>query len=949
MRCVYVLCTIPFEGLMRGSYSRDPFFHCHYMIALDCDYRRRSSESETLQLKALAFTDHGTIDEGLLREALDAAFDVWELPQILEVSECKDVGIEKGVRSASGGLSLITANRLSRELAANFAAGELVQVLHETRVASESSIIDKDDLEVFQEVMEAAAYGSSVTNELKRLQSQARPSSHLCRQFIPAHYVIRASNDRDVCAVLAVLGSALADAGRVPSGIQLTLNLDNIGTIPEFKHAKGRSHYVSNFNEGLLASLDGMLLVVKYGKFDTGGSYDLEEYRAFQRLVKALANKPHSVQTVFVLPEENHDIMNHLRKDLQVPLVELTRKPAPPVNALSREEFNAHMDSLLTKEGLLPDESLNQLMDDMLSCKESATPQEVFERWRRQKFTREFFPAYEEFLPTMEISRQATKTAMEQLDELIGLKDVKKHLKEVLAAATLDEMRQRKEAVIEVRSSMHLAFMGAPGTGKTEVARLYAQILKEQGILSEGRCIETTGPEAHDMNELFEKARGSVLFIDEAYDLLSVTQLIACMERYREDVVVILAGYKDDMEHLLDRNAGFRSRLAATINFPDYSAQELLDIFCLMARNSGVRLGEKTLERLQDLVARGGRRDDEGNARFVRKMFEESIRRQNYRITQQENLEELSQEELLTLLPCDVPGFDEEDQDGQTAQESLDELVGLDEVKANIADYLDFVTVQKMRRDAGYGNKTLPMHLAFTGNPGTGKTEVARLVAKILKERGVLSVGDLYETTGAALVSRYVGGTAKNVRQLFARARGSVVFIDEAYGMVTPMGEGALHDDAVTAIIAEMENLREDVVTILAGYPQEIKELLDVNPGFRSRVGTIINFPDYNISELRQILHLIVRQEGYRLADGVDEKVGKLLEKALKDERFGNGRYVRNLFEKALLAQSARIMKEVRSSGEACTDDELLTLCAEDFNEQECGSNLPKRPVGFLS
>lgn len=953
MRCFTVLCTIPAQGFLRGPYDRDPFYHRHYMVALDSDYRRKSTDSETTQLKAVVFTDLKVIDEQLLLEALDAAFDAWELPHVLEASVCKDLGIEKGARSVNGSLSLRMPSRLSRELAANFAAEELVWILCEPNVASESPIVDRDGLTFFQDVAESAGYDCALADELKRMRAKTCPPSPLCHQFIPAHYVIEASNDREARAVVAVLGSALADAGRVPSGSQLTLNLDNIGALTDFKHDNCRSHYMSNLNEGLLASLDGMLLVVRYGKFDKDGSYDLAAYQAFQKLVKALANKPHSVQTVFVLPEKNPDLLDRLRNDLKAPLVELARKYAPLASALNREELMAQIKPLLAKEGLASDESLDRLVDEVLGCKEPITPQEVFERWRRQKLTRELYPAYEKLVSPTEVRAQTAKAATERLDELVGLKEVKKHLKEVVASIALDGVRQRREAVIGGKPSMHLAFMGAPGTGKTEVARLYAQILKEQGILLEGRCIEIAGPEvnASNINELFEKARGSVLFIDEAYGLglMRVTSLIACMENYREDVVVILAGYKDAMERLLDSNTGFRSRLAATIDFPDYSAQELLDIFCLMARNSGVKLGENTLERLQDLFARGGKRDDEGNARFVRKVFEESVRRQNNRLAQQGNLEELGQEELLTLLPSDVPGFDKEEQGGQSAQESLDELVGLDEVKASIADYLDFLTVQKMRRDAGYGNKTLPMHLAFTGNPGTGKTEVARLVAKILKERGVLSVGDLYETTGTALVSAFVGGTAINVRNLFAKAKGSVVFIDEAYGMVCPMGRGEIHDDAVTEIIAQMENLREDVVTIFAGYPQEIDELLDVNSGFRSRVGTIIDFPDYSVSELREILHLMARQEGYRLADGVDEKVGRLLEKAFKDERFGNGRYVRNLFERALLAQSSRLMRKVRSTGESCSDDELLCLSAEDFCELECGSEPSRQPVGFLS
>ena len=186
--------------------------------------------------------------------------------------------------------------------------------------------------------------------------------------------------------------------------------------------------------------------------------------------------------------------------------------------------------------------------------------------------------------------------------------------------------------------SMHLAFLGAPGTGKTEVARLYGQILKETGVLSEGRVICVSGSDVvrSDVEKLFDKARGSVLFIDEAYAMTSasitISELIAHMENRRDDTVVILAGYEGEMNRLLDSNPGFRSRIGFTLHFAEYDEDELLEIFDLMCRRADLKVEDDAHRSVRDLLARNGRRPDQGNARYVRKLFEDCLGAQQARL-----------------------------------------------------------------------------------------------------------------------------------------------------------------------------------------------------------------------------------------------------------------------------------------------------------------------------
>jgi AAA+ superfamily predicted ATPase len=278
------------------------------------------------------------------------------------------------------------------------------------------------------------------------------------------------------------------------------------------------------------------------------------------------------------------------------------------------------------------------------------------------------------------------------------------------------------------------------------------------------------------------------------------------------------------------------------------------------------------------------------------------------------------------------------------ALKKLQGLIGLAETKELIANILDFAKAQELFAADG-ARKKQSLHMVFTGNPGTAKTTVARLVAQILKENDVLRNGALIEVGRADLVGKYVGHTAPCVRSAFKKSEGSVLFIDEAYSLVDDR-DGMYGDEAITTIVQEMENRRDDVVVIFAGYPDKMEKFLSKNPGLRSRIGFHVNFPDYTPKELYGILELHASEDGIRLSDDVRNRVFPFIERAAAIPEFGNGRYVRNLLEKAKMRQATRIM---RMDATNVTEQTFKTLIAEDFEaiRLACSAEAFQR-IGFV-
>ena len=262
--------------------------------------------------------------------------------------------------------------------------------------------------------------------------------------------------------------------------------------------------------------------------------------------------------------------------------------------------------------------------------------------------------------------------------------------------------------------------------------------------------------------------------------------------------------------------------------------------------------------------------------------------------------------------------------------EELEDLIGLDNVKQEVKSLANFVKLQKQRQEKGMKTPKMSYHMVFTGSPGTGKTTVARSVARIYKDLGILKTGHTVETDRSGLVAEYVGQTATKTNAIVDSALNGVLFIDEAYALVPENASNDYGQEAISTLLKRMEDDRDKLVVIIAGYTNEMKRFIDSNPGLQSRFNRYINFPDYTAKELVRIFHMYMKKNQYTISDEADEMLKEKLDYAVehKDRNFGNARYVRNVFEKSIQMQANRL--EGKSN---LSDRELTEITASDIEK----------------
>lgn len=523
-----------------------------------------------------------------------------------------------------------------------------------------------------------------------------------------------------------------------------------------------------------------------------------------------------------------------------------------------------------------------------------------------------------------------------KLEDFVGQEEAKSSLRNIISVARVSITREKK-GLPSLSLNFHAVFQGNPGTGKTTFARFYAQEVNKLGLLSKGHLTEVSrqdlvaeyqGQTATKTSSVIEKAKGGVLFIDEAYALKNskddnygqeaIDTLVKAIEDNRSDLIVILAGYTQEMRAFLHLNPGLKSRIPNVIEFSDFTDDELTVIFHKMMEKQKMNIEEKALELVKEQLGLGRKGKSFGNAREVRNIFERALSQQSNRLARS-NLENLSVEELSHLIysdltpdPEDLGTFEEiagMEKGAHTAIQKLMRLRGLSEVKQEIRHLADYIRVTKARRGGG-SLKDLTAHMIFIGNPGTGKTTVARLMGEICKEIGLLGSGHLVEVDRAGLVAGFQGQTAIKTKEVIESAIGGVLFIDEAYSLARGNSQDSYGQEAVDTLLKCMEDLRGQLVVVLAGYAEEMQLFLASNTGLKSRFSKIFYFEDFSDQELQEIADDMVKEQGFELDEAARKKLLAILKsKRSNESNFANARSLRQTLEQSYKLHAARVSK----------------------------------------
>jgi len=527
--------------------------------------------------------------------------------------------------------------------------------------------------------------------------------------------------------------------------------------------------------------------------------------------------------------------------------------------------------------------------------------------------------------------------ALERLEQMIGLRSVKDAIRRRTRSLEMQIERSRHGQITEpIR--LHMVFKGNPGTGKTTVARLIGEIYRDLGLLLRGHVEEVGGRDlvagyvgqtAMLTNERIDRALDGVLFIDEAYTLSqggdndfgqeAINTLLKRMEDDRHRLAVIVAGYPALMDTFVNSNPGLQRRFPTEIVFEDYTPDELLAIFRQRVERVQCAIAPDLAETLKNLFTQLYENRDQnfGNAGLVENLFNQMDELRSARVIEQ-HLDRWREPFRLADLPSQyqqitTQGKKDQDTLDQLLQE-LNSLTGLHSVKIAIREIVDTQLANKLLREAGFLDidDTETRHMLFTGNPGTGKTTVARLVGQIFKALGLLRTGQFVEVDRSQLVAGYVGQTALKTREAIASAMDGVLFIDEAYALSRGDSGNDFGPEAIDTLVPMMENQRDRLVVIIAGYSREMTQFMAANSGIASRIAYKIEFPDYTAQELHSIFLSMCQKANRICPDYVQERLQEILIAAYVNRglNFGNARDVRNFYEKMVKRQKSRMLRD---------------------------------------
>lgn len=543
-----------------------------------------------------------------------------------------------------------------------------------------------------------------------------------------------------------------------------------------------------------------------------------------------------------------------------------------------------------------------------------------------------------------ELQKMDNEKAIDKLKKLRGIDEIiaqfERYLEDLVSCQETGETFRK-----------HMVFMGNPGTGKTTVARIFADILREKGVLETGRLYQVTAADLISQfvghtriktQEVCLSARGGVLFIDEAYGLFQSgsvdsktgedfnqygREAIEILQQFMENdntSLVIMAGYPEEMDDFLKNgNNGFDSRIGVQgrFEFKDYEPNVLLEI--ALAQLKGEKYTEPFKQKLNAIFTVLHRFKDKkwANARTAENII--SKIKSNYRSKRLSGPYDVNSIpiEYMRLIQVFTP------QEEMSITKELDDMIGLEKVKTELHRLFDEASYNRvlLEKIGEIGQDMPDLTFVFEGNPGTGKTTVARLMGKILAGYGLLLSPEVKEYSKSSIVSPIRGGSVRLVNQMFDDCVGKVLFIDEAYSLANQEGK-----EAVDQIVQNMTlpKYQGKMAIILAGYPSDMSDLMDINDGIESRFSTRLHFDDYTNEQLTQMYIKYVEKEGKMLADGCEEKILAWFSSQDRDGHFGNGRLIEKKLHKEV---KALMRKRFRNDAENSDATFYKTIFPKDI------------------
>ncbi len=542
------------------------------------------------------------------------------------------------------------------------------------------------------------------------------------------------------------------------------------------------------------------------------------------------------------------------------------------------------------------------------------------------------------------------KECLKKLDGMVGLAAVKKEITNLAAFLNLQIRRGESNTF----QGKHYVFTGNPGTGKTTVARIMADVFKTLGIIARGQLVEAdrsklvagySGQTAIKTNQLIDTAMGGVLFIDEAYTLKSndsdsfgseaIDTLLKRLEDDRGKFICIVAGYTDQMHDFIDSNPGLKSRFTQTIHFDDYTPDELTQIFLNLAKAKNFVVDQETEGAIHRQFEQLYLRRDKnfGNAREARRIFDAAVEKQSQRLVSLMNDPGFREEDMYRITQDDLPmAQNEKARPLDEVLNELDDFIGMRSVKNSIRRLAVQSMFMKQRAAMGAGQvQQMAMNFILTGNPGTGKTSIARKMGEILNSMDILPTSRVLEASRATLVGKYMGETPKIVNNMCDKAMGGILFIDEAYTLSD--GSDQYGKEAIDTLMKRMEDDRGKFVVIAAGYKDKMDEFLQMNAGLASRFTHKLHIEDYNEDELLAIFKKMAQKDQYTLSPPAEFKALDVIYKMLmtKDASFGNAREMRNLLDETIQQLSLRVSQ---MPPDQVTRETYQIILPEDIKEK---------------